>query len=79
MLTEREENRIIARAARDRYGISLDTMKLYFQQHQCARELGDTKTMEKIEYHLTYINFHYECGLLIAGEYGRLPEVIKNW
>ena len=37
------------------------------------------KMMEKIEYHLTYINFHYECGLLATGQYDKLPEVIKNW
>ena len=40
---------------------------------------GDKKTMEKIEYHLTYINFHYECALLVSGQYDKLPEVIQNW
>ena len=54
-------------------------MKRYFKAHQHAREIDDKKTMEKIEYHLTYINFHYECGLLISGQYDKLPEVIKNW
>ena len=54
-------------------------MKKYFKQHQHAREIGDRKMMEKIEYHLTYINFHCECGLLISGQYDKLPEVIKSW
>ena len=61
------------------YGITLEQMKQYFKKHQHAREIGDKKTMEKIEYHLTDINFHYECGLLISGQYDKLPEVIKNW
>ena len=51
------------------YGITLEQMKQYFIKHQHAREIGDKKMMEKIEYHLTYINFHYECGLLVTGQY----------
>lgn len=35
--------------------------------------------MEKIEYHLTYLSFPYECGLLSSGQYDKLTEVIKNW
>ena len=54
-------------------------MKQYFIEHQRARKTGDKKTMEKIDYHLTYINFHYECGLLISGQYDKLSEVIQNW
>lgn len=79
MLTAREEARIMAKIRKDCYGITLEQMKQYFIKHQRARETGDKKTMEKIEYHLTYINFHYECGLLISGQYDKLPEVIKNW
>ena len=58
---------------------TLEQMKQYFIEHQHAREIGDKKMMEKIEYHLTYINLHYECGLLATGQYDKLPEVIKNW
>ena len=54
-------------------------MKQYFIEHRHARETGDKKAMEKIEYHLTYINFHYECALLVSGQYDKLPEVIQNW
>ena len=79
MLTEQETARIRKMIRRTDYCITLVVMKRYFSQHQRAREIGDTKTMEKIEYHLTYINFHYECGLLAAGRYGELAEVIKNW
>lgn len=79
MLTEQEKVRIQAIIRKEQYGITLSQMKKFFKKHQHAREIGDKKAMEKIEYHLTYINFHYECGLLISGQYDKLPEVIKNW
>ena len=74
-----EKARILAKIRKDSYGITLEQMKQYFIKHQHAREIGDKKMMEKIEYYLTYINFHYECGLLVTGQYDKLPEVIKNW
>jgi hypothetical protein len=79
MLTAQEEARILAKIRKDSYGITLEQMKQYFIEHQHAREIGDKKMMEKIEYHLTYINFHYECGLLATEQYDKLPEVIQNW
>lgn len=79
MLTAQEKARILAKIRKDSYGITLEQMKQHFIKHQHAREIGDKKMMEKIEYHLTYINFHYECGLLVTGQYDKLPEVIKNW
>ena len=79
MLTDQETARIRKTAAKTGYCITLPTMKRYFQQHRRAREMGDTHTQEKIEYHLTYLNFHYERGLLMTGQYDKLQEVIKNW
>lgn len=79
MLTGQETARIRAKIRKEQYCITLDQMKRYFKQHQHAREIDDKITMEKIEYHLTDINFHYECGLLISGQYDKLPEVIRNW
>ena len=64
---------------KDSYSITPEQMKQYFIKHRRARESGDKKTMERIEYHLTYINFHYECTLLVSGQYDKLPEVIQNW
>ena len=69
MLTTQEEDQIIAKIRKDNYFITLEQMKQYFIEHQYAREIGDKKTMEMIEYHLTYINFHYECGLPVSGQY----------
>lgn len=79
MLTEQEKTQIRMAIRRNDYCITLEQMKAYFKQHQQAREVDDKKTMEKIEYYLTYINFHYECGLLCSGQYDKLPEVIANW
>ena len=69
MLTTQEEDQIIAKIRKDNYFITLEQMKQYFIEHQYARGIGDKKTMEMIEYHLTYIDFHYECGLLVSGQY----------
>ncbi len=79
MLTAQEKVRIQAIIRKRQYSITRSQMKQFFKKHQHAREIGDKKTMEKIEYHLTDINFHYECGLLVSGQYDKLPEVIKNW
>ena len=79
MLTEQEKAQIRTKIRKEQYCITLNQMKQYFKDHQHAREIDDKKTMEKIEYYLTDINFHYECGLLISGQYDKLPEVIKNW
>ena len=91
MLTEQEKAQIRTKIRKEQYCITLNQMKQYFKDltrtnslyfspdTTGAREIDDKKTMEKIEYHLTYINFHYECGLLISGQYDKLPEVIKNW
>ena len=68
MLTEQEKVRIQAIIRKRQYGITLSQMKQFFKKHQHAREIGDKKTMEKIE-----------CGLLISGQYDKLSEVIKNW
>ena len=69
----------MAKIRKDSYGITLEQMKQFFIEHQRARETGDKKTMEKIEYPLTYITYHYECALLVSGQYDKLPEVIQNW
>lgn len=53
MLTAQEEARILAKIRKDSYGITLEQMKQYFIEHQHAREIGDKKMMEKIEYHIS--------------------------
>ena len=36
-------------------------------------------TLEKIEYHLNYINYRYELGLLMVGQYEKLTQLVENW
>ena len=49
------------------------------QNHKNARAVGDRHTMEAIEYRLTDINFHYECGLMIEGKYDEVEKSLKDW
>ena len=79
MLTEQETTQIRNQIRRSGYGITLEEMKRFFTQHEKARRSGDIRTMARIEYHLTYLNFHYECGLLMEGRYDNLTDVIENW
>lgn len=55
--------------AKNHYGISHNTLKRLIKQHRKARQENDKRTMSKIEYRLTDINFHTECSLLIGGKY----------
>mgnify|MGYP007043619560 FL=1 len=62
------------------YGISYHTLICLVHMHKKARKNNDLRTMSKIEYRLTDINFHYEVGLLSNGEYDTLLKEIKeNW
>lgn len=54
---------------KNHYGMSYDELRRLCARHKRARAAGDIRTMEKIEYRLTDINFHHECSLLHAGEY----------
>ena len=60
------------------YGISYRELKGLCTRHQRARESGDVRTMEKIEYRLTDINFHHECGMMARGEYAELREELNR-
>ena len=79
MLTDQETARIRKAAVRADYCITAQAMKRFMQQHRRARQAGDDHTQEKIEYHLTYLNFHHECGLLSVGQYDELLKELKDW
>ena len=51
------------------WGITYADLLRLGRRHETARAAGDVRTMEKIEYRLTDINFHTECGQLHRGEY----------
>ena len=60
------------------YGISYAQLKALCTRHEKARKINDIRTMEKIEYRLTDINFHYECGMMHHGEYEKLREELNK-
>lgn len=79
MLTEKETNRIRALNRRHGYVLYKKEMEKMIRDHKNARAVGDKHTMEAIEYRLTDINFHYECGLLHEGKYDEAEKSLKDW
>ena len=63
---------------KNHYGISYRELKGLCTRHQTARKNGDSRTMEKIEYRLTDINFHHECGMMHRGKYDALREELNK-
>lgn len=61
------------------YGINKNIMRSLIYRHKKARQIDDSLIMAKIEYRLTDINFHHECGLLSQGKYEQLLEEVKEW
>lgn len=59
------------------YGISYAELKRLGSAHRIARQAGNVRVMEKIEYRLTDINFHHECSLLHNGEYDTLANELR--
>ena len=51
------------------WGFSIKQLKRLGTMHRKAREAGDVRAMEKIEYRLTDCNFHSECSMLEQGDY----------
>ena len=78
-LTEKEMDRIHRVNRRNGYGLSVRQMKEQSRQHQKARMSGDVHKMQLIEYRLTQINFHHECGLMARGKYTELAGELKAW
>lgn len=68
-MTVGDANRIDNLNRRNGYGLTSKQLNRIIQQHKKARAAGDFRTMSMIEYRLTDINFHTECGLLSAGKY----------
>lgn len=79
MLTEKEKDRIRAVNKVNEWGLYKKQLKQLIGAHKEARAEGDKHTMEAIEFRLTDINFHYECGLLMQGEYKEAFESLNEW
>ena len=79
MLTEKEKDQIDKINHQNGYMLYKVEMEQMIRNHKNARAVGYKHTMEAIEYRLTDINFHYECGLLHAGEYDEAEKSLKDW
>lgn len=77
-LTNADADRICALNARNGWGLSQNMMERLIREHKKARKHGDVRTMSKIEFRLTDINFHTECGLLKAGKYAEAKYCFIN-
>lgn len=78
MITSEEMDHIKSINRRYEYCLSESMMKSLSKRHKKAREQGDTHEMELIEWRLTDINFHTECGLLASGQYDKIDEIIRK-
>ena len=78
-LTDKDKQAIHRRNSKNGYGISKKQLASYGGIHRKARLSGDARKMEYVEYLLTDINFHYECGLLSSGNYEQFFNSLKNW
>ena len=78
-LSERELDRIHRINRKNGYGLTPDQLAALTRRHKKARKSGDTHTMELVEYRLTDINFHHECGMMARGEYAELEKEIQAW
>ena len=77
-MTTKDARRMNALNRKNSYGISYRELKGLCTRHEKARNNGDIRRMEMIEYRLTDINFHHECGMLHRGEYDALHEELKG-
>lgn len=78
-LTEKDKQAIYRRNSKNNYGISKKQLAAYGWIHRKARAENDLRKMEYVEYLLTDINFHSECGMLNRGDYDKFFESLKNW
>ena len=65
--------------SKNHYGINDIQLTRLINKHKKARAENDQRTMSMIEYRLTDINFHHECGLLYRGEYEEALKEVKEW
>lgn len=63
---------------RNRWGLSSKQLIRLIKEHRNAKKSGNEYACLLIEYRLTDINFHTECGLLHSGEYKKVLEMAKK-
>lgn len=75
--TERNAQKMLN--VKNHYGISKSLLISLIKRHKKARDEFDLKTLAKIEYRLTDINFHSECTMLHNGNYDEVMQLVSQW
>lgn len=78
-MTVRDAEMIDRLNAKNGWGLTRSSLEHMILKHKKARENGDFRTMSRIEYRLTDVNFHSECRLLRAGKYTEAMKTLKGW
>jgi len=73
-LSDEEKNYEKELNSKNKYGLSDNQIMTLTRRHKKARKDEDYRTMAKIEYRLTDINFHWECRKMHTGEYAEIYE-----
>lgn len=79
MLSDKDKAYIYRRNSKNGYGISKKQLLYYGRMHKKAKEMNNLRGMEYVEYLLTDINFHHECGLLSSGNYEEFFKEVQLW
>lgn len=79
ILTTVERNAQNRINSKNGYGISKSQLIALIKKHEKARNEFDIKTLAKIEYRLTDINFHAECSMLHNGYYDDAMQAVLEW
>ena len=64
--------------SKNKYGLSDNQIITLTRRHKRARKDEDYRTMAKIEYRLTDINFHWECGKMYVDKYVEIFDKLKG-
>lgn len=79
VLSDAECDRIKRLNAKNGYGLNKSTLERLIREHKKARTNNDIHGMALVEYRLTDINFHHECGLLSSGQYEQALKELKEF
>jgi hypothetical protein len=77
-LSEDEKDRERQQNELNHYGLSDSQLLDLTRKHKTARKAENYRTMARIEYRLTDINFHWECGKMYCGSYDEILEKLKK-
>lgn len=64
---------------KNHYGINKSLLISLIKKHKKARDEFDIKTLAKIEYRLSDINFHSERTMLHNGNYDEVMQLVSQW